>query len=636
MDSHRQLTRGWPANGESVMPLFIGTGRCGGCFDAYGMQHHVRDGHKPVTELSHADVWHRGRHGLDTQLPWVAMKWSQLLDEPMAYEQQMDYAHGRMRTHFAVEGFEYSLATGCSPAQADRDVLRFDLNWTGEAPPDWQVAVIENFMSNYNGCMVAEWSWQHDGEQSLLDLRRGNSHGYACLRVLGDATIEKGDARQCNLRLKSGVGRATVIIGMGHPQRRDEITQAVQRIGAMDEHSWQDHANAAWDVRWGPDFQAPSSLPDEWASLYQRSHYHLLASYAPDVRCPAPPHGFTGNGWGFHFPQDLGFIHPALLAHGHVDITRAHLEFYHSRLENQRELTRSIYQREGVCWSWEFPIGDNAQLFREDEGGAPNDYQFEIHNAACPAKMAYDTALAMHDANWTREIAWPIVLESSRFFASCLIVEADGCYSLQVAPSMGQDEFGGKNAKNYLCALHATEFTLRAAIDLAAQLGISNNETAKFQQILKAGMAWDRLRIADHPFFAANESLPFEAGRQKHPVQLNPLWMLPMASQTPRAETIAGYHHRRVICGGSLDISGRPSEISTQYHGWTLLAYLLSAARMEDRDGFLHEMSELHASRMIDAEAITFYESSGEIQPYYTTAMGLWMQAMRLGHSWFL
>ena len=60
----------WPVETGKSLNLYLGTGRCGGCFDSYGLQH--QDDHAPAairvsrTWLAHAEVWHRGRHGLDT------------------------------------------------------------------------------------------------------------------------------------------------------------------------------------------------------------------------------------------------------------------------------------------------------------------------------------------------------------------------------------------------------------------------------------------------------------------------------------------------------------------------------------------------------------------------------------------
>ena len=336
--------------------------------------------------------------------------------------------------------------------------------------------------------------------------------------------------------------------------------------------------------------------------------------------------GFTGNAWGFHFPQDLSYIHPALLALGHGDITRAHVEFYRSRLANQLAITREIYRKPGVCWSWEFPIGPDARLFRPEHGGAPNAFQYEIHNAAYPVRMAVETAAALGDPAWTRDIAWPVVRESARFLAAGLSAEAGGRFSLQIKPSMGQDEYGGPDAKNYLCALFAVEYTLGRAVAIAGDLGLMDDETARWAKVLDAGPAYERLLMPEFGFYAANETVPFVPRRQKHPVQLNPLWLLPLGRVDDPTRT--AYRLRRTVCSTERDNHRHDGVPTGFYEGWTLFAFQLSAARMGDAAGLAHELSEMSPARLVDPHHITIYESSGFWQPYYTTSMGLHLQSI--------
>jgi hypothetical protein len=63
----------WPVQTEKSLNLYLGTGRCGGCFDSYGLQHQADDDPANTriskTALTHADVWHRGKHGIDNHVP---------------------------------------------------------------------------------------------------------------------------------------------------------------------------------------------------------------------------------------------------------------------------------------------------------------------------------------------------------------------------------------------------------------------------------------------------------------------------------------------------------------------------------------------------------------------------------------
>ena len=191
---------------------------------------------------------------------------------------------------------------------------------------------------------------------------------------------------------------------------------------------------------------------------------------------------------------------------------------------------------------------------------------------------------------------------------------------------MGQDEFGGPNAKNYLCALFAAEYTLRHAVSLAEKLGFVSSETLSWSNVLAEGLAYNRLLHPEQLIFASNESIPFKPRGQKHPVQLNPLWLLPLG-RDPDAPTLAAYRQRRTICSSERENQRHPGVPTGYYDGWTLFAFQLSAARLGDLPGYRHELREMIPARLVDPDHLTLYESSGFWQAYYTTSMGLFMQA---------
>jgi len=75
------------------------------------------------TWLAHAEVWHRGRHGLDTQVPLACLRWSEPPESPMQYRQQLELAAGRLTTEFSGSDFRYTLTTFTCPVAAERDML---------------------------------------------------------------------------------------------------------------------------------------------------------------------------------------------------------------------------------------------------------------------------------------------------------------------------------------------------------------------------------------------------------------------------------------------------------------------------------------------------------------------------------
>jgi len=626
------IRNSWPVEINKSLNLYLGTGRCGGCFDSYGLQHQSQL--DPVckrvskTWLAHGEVWHRGKHGLDGQVPLVCWQWSELPKEPEQYRQHLELATGRLTTEFISEKFSYTLTAFTNPQASCRDLLFFHLCWSGEERPDLVLKPVDLYPSDYSGLLKVKCQTSLNDNCVLMDLSRGNSHGISLAQFKGDLVpILQDDA--AFIQLKGHTGSGTFVIALGPISRAQELGDTLSNISSQDLASWKKSSEDGWKTRWGT---KGITLPEpDHNALYWRSIYYLLCSYAPDVRCPPPPMGFTGNAWGLHFPQDLSYVHPALLTLGHSDITRAHVEFYYSRLKNQLELTREIYNKPGVCWSWEFPIGPDAKLFCPEDGGLPNEFQVEIHNAAYPARMAIETAHALADSAWTRSVAWPILLESARFLASGLKQESDGTYSMWIKPSMGQDEFGGPDAKNYLCALFAADYTLTQALKMAGELGIENADTLLWSEIMSGGMAYQRLFQPQFGFYAANESITFVPRCQKHPVQLNPLWILPLGYVDE--PTKAAYRQRRSVCSTEREGMNHTGVPSGFYDGWTLFAFLLSAAQMKDHAGFDHEMSEMIPAGCIDPHNSTIYESARYYQPYYTTSMGLYLQAQHLRYG---
>lgn len=63
---------------------------------------------------------------------------------------------------------------------------------------------------------------------------------------------------------------------------------------------------------------------------------------------------------------------------------------------------------------------------------------------------------------------------------------------MRVTPSMVQDEFGGENAPDYLCALFAAEYTLEAALRLVRVCGVrvDKEEGDLWRTVLREGLAY--------------------------------------------------------------------------------------------------------------------------------------------------
>lgn len=623
----------WPERMKEHVNLYLGNGRFGACFDAYGLMHNGARG-KPLesigkTLLMHADHWHRGAWGLDYWLPLGRLMWAGAPPgPPKKCQQELRLEHGYLLTELNWPTLSLTLVAYFHPAR--RDLLAVHISYKATNPaamPDLLLAPETDTRTHYD---------QHiTGQAETLELTEapgwwlgrvtaGTADSVLALRVMtntGRARLQAGNEGVV-VHFSGKQGRHLLLLGAAGSQRRQELCSDM--AGVRDAQALIDEAFAAWRKRWG---DAWVEIPvRQYQALWERSHFYVLASYAPDVRSPAAPMGWSGSGWPFHFPQDVSYIHPALLRLGHLDIARAWVEFYRSQLETMQEYTRRIYGARGAMWAWEFPIGPRSELLKD---GTPNWFQFEIHNAAYPARMARETAQHLRDPRWAVECAWPLVCEAARFFGSIMQRDSDGAWGLQVKPSMGQDEMGGQDARNYLCALFSARYTLQAALAMAQELKQSDAELAHWQAVLREGLAFQRLYDKAKGIYVTCEGLlgAQQVGKQKHPVQLNPLIFLPLWGDLPDrpAEqldepTKSAYAIRDDLCAGVHE---------KFYHGWTLAAYWLAASHMRDASGLVREMGHALPAHYVDQDFIQIYETSGSTgAPFYVTSHGLYLQAL--------
>jgi len=114
-------------------------------------------------------------------------------------------------------------------------------------------------------------------------------------------------------------------------------------------------------------------------------------------------------------------------------------------------------------------------------------------------------------------------------------------------------------------------------------------------------------------------------GTQKHPIQLDPLFSLPLRPEEweqVKTPTRTAYANQEELCR---DGDGR------LYDGWTLPALALSAARSGDDGQAIRRIRQMSIASLTDAEEIQIFESSTPIFPgdmargkcYYTTNAGL-------------
>jgi len=634
------------AGDERFVNLYLGSGKFGACFDAFGLMNtkyanwtEIRSPRVANTVFMHADHWSRGNYGIDFHLPVARILWQDEMSyDVQDYTQNLNIFDGRLTTEYTVK----KLFT-CKNEQYFnpyvQDIFTMEIQYEGCMPaillrPETKGCT--QYGSVFNGSCKTITIDTTDN-QWVGRLQVGTSDICLVLKVVSNyGTLNLEAVDDCiALKFNHEKGKHAILFGVSSYLRKDYTISKVDEIANT--KAWTQQCKYDWHKRWGKSWvDVPE---DTYQSLWCRSLYYLLSTYAPDNSCIAPPNGWTGNGWSFHFPQDLSFILPSLLRLGHLDIAKAKIEFYSKRLNEVINNTKRIYEKSGSMWPWEFPIGKDFNLFTESVAdikngeirdyffdgtlryASPNPYQFEIHNAAYVARMAYETALYLNDNRWTKEVALPIVFETAQFYGSAAKKLEDGSWGICVTPSMGQDEAGGFNKKNYLCSLFSAEYSLKIFLEaFSKNVSCYRDEISKYLDIIRNGFAYHKLFDEHLKIYKTYENSQFMGLNidQKHPIQLNPLTILPMGKCD--IPTINAYKLRHKLC---------PSVKHGTVAGWTLGAFWLAASHMHEKEDLLTELEMMKHVGYIDKEFIQFYESSNLYHfPYYTTTHGLFLQTL--------
>lgn len=607
---------------------YLGSGRAGACFDVWGLMHNGMNG--PLqsggnTALSHADYYSFAPFGMDDFAPLGRLVFMQEPQQkPMDWQQVFTPWQGSLRTQVNMPGYSYVMEAAFDPWQRDRLCLRVQYdNPNASMPAICYVPDEAPLRSEGQRAANRFVKVTMPGPSQVL-IRQATT-AVAC-DVLLHVIPESGPLPQLAIQgnrvvitVPRGTGCFGIVMAMGSASRHEELAAAIATCTSPAQ-TLQSIATG-WAQRFG---DAMVDLPDDRVQgLFVRGLYGILASYGPDVRCQAPPMGFSSNCWQRPFPQDLSFIHPVLLRLGHLDIAKAWVDFYYNTMGQMQEYTRRIFKKPGIHWAWEYPK-DCRPFLLGAQPGEPNWYQYQLHNAAYPARMAFDTSFYIRDDNWQRQVAWPIICESTRFLVSGLNKTPRGTWRHDISPSSGQDEYGIPGSDNYICALYATRYCLITAITFAEQHHLSDPDLTHWKQVLKDGLAFNELYDPQLKIYGTCSTSPAPSviGKEKHPVQLMPLTFLPQDCDEPAIEA---YRRRHELCIHS---------DRKLYFGWTLNDMQLASAHMGDGDAMLDEVESMLNAGLVDQQWLQLYESSPSLmtQPlnivHYQTNVGLFLQAV--------
>lgn len=571
---------------KATLHLYQGNGRFGSAFALLGL--HVApaqiasDYVYGKTEFMHIERFGHGKYNADYLLPVLRIYWNNAF-LVSAYSQHQSFYDGTLITSFKDRNCRIRVESWFD--EVNRDLACFIIHMGNDLPHEVAIDPGQIIKLHYN---------QAVNQNVVID--KVNDDWKFTLECLGNkcSFFVKTNALG---RIKDNKLFLTLKKGENHIQisYREKVNTPIEK-SLQQTLEW-------WHQKW--ENTGCIKFPDvNTQRMWVRSMALLLSTFNNEKLGLAPPTGLTDNSWPFPFPQDLSFIAPVFLSTGNMDIIKSWIEYFANRLDGMKAYTKRLMKVDGILLPWVFPYGSFDGFH---DPSPPNECYYEIHNSGYLARMAHETALFVDNPEWTKEYVLPLIKETAIFYKSICKKEADGLWHLFIIPGMGQDEMGGFNQKDYLCALYSAKYCFEQAI----AYGLDTNK--QYAQILKDGLAFRTLKASKGYYYSCLGRGIKDFGKQKHPVQLNELAYLPTEDKASKEALAAYYSRYDVTHDAKLPF----------FHGWTLGEFLLAGSRVGDAKEWQKDWDNMQKSENVDSEFIQIYESSkGYGMSFYNTTNG--------------
>jgi len=584
---------------DKMVYLYQGNGVFGCLYGKFGLhvnpENILQNGNYGKTQFMNLPNFMRGKYGSDNLVPLAKIYWE---NEPLKtsdYLQVQSFYDGIIDTQFRTGKNKIQVRTWFDPVQ--KELAGITITKRGVAS-DVILAPFTEMTLHYGDHVNQSVNFEKHQDQWLICYN--NCDGEQILTGKSSKMYLKTNAivsiKDNKLHLKLIEGENVILLTSDQPIKTESSESLSESI------EW-------WHKKWMT--MGCLSLPDENAQkMWVRSMAAFLMS-SNDIKSYFPtPNGLTGNGWPFPFPQDLSFISPVLMSTGNFDIVKSWVEKWAESASEMRNYTRRLLDIDGIFCPWVFPYGSFEGYHKPS---TPNIFYYEIHNSGYLSKMASDIATFVNDSSWTKKFALPLIKGTAEFYKNICRKEKDGLWHIQIIPSDGQDESGGQNQRDYLCALSSARYCFNNAI----QYGL--DVQGSYSRILKDGLAFNSLMSSKGYYYTCRGSGNDDFGKQKHPIQLNTLTYIPGGEAIENA-SIDAYNLRYEI---TLNAK-KPF-----FYGWSLGSFLLAGSRVGDVKGWQKDWANLRLSDMVDPEWVQIYETSEAYTlSFYTTTNGLIAQSL--------
>lgn len=574
---------------EPTVYLYQGNGQFGSSYGLLGLHLHPtqKSSQWGKTHYLHLEHVGRGKFNHDYLLPMMEIYWEKVFTNVSDYYQRQSYYDGTITTSFKTGDNKFEVNTWFDPVARNLNVITIQAENKGEKVI---LAPCQKLNLHYNQ--------QLDQKVSVMATDSGYKIFLECLGKKSSVYLSSNmpiSVQDGIITLTLQKGANFIQISYGSP-----TTVSVDVSLSQTKDWWHQAWNSSGCIK---------VTEDKAQKTWVRSMAMFLSSYNDSKKGLGPPMGFSGNWWPFYYPQDVSYVHPILLATGHLDIAKSWIEYWAERVNGLREYTKRLYDVDGLLAPWVYPYGDFEGYHNP---GPPNKFFYEIHNSGYFARMACETAVYVNDPEWTKQYALPLLSGCAEFYANIASKGEDGLWHLYVTPSMGQDERGGENQKDYLCALYSALYCFQQAV----KFGVDTE--GRYAQILKDGLGFESLKSPQGFYYSCAKRGEEDFGKQKHPVQLNELAFLPVDKDMSSALT--AYALRYNITRDA---------IKPYFYGWTLGEFLLAGSRVGNPVEWQKDWDNMEKSQYVDPEWIQIYETSGNTTtPFYNITNGLVAQSL--------
>ena len=339
MSIERFLARGDVVRAEfpsaECLPLYIGSGSSGGCIDGYGwMSESYFKGecafHNRSLHFRTFKHFTRGAHAVDMITPLYHIGFAEdIRIAGTGYHQKLSLPHATVETAYTLEsGTRIRLLAFAHTEYPD--VLSFIYEYEGDAPD--VMLFPEKVITGHYG---ERWEGEYSILENGFDVYTNVCRTEVRLHTVSECGKIEVVACKDGIRICPFAGKGRHLLTVFATADIAEAQAAKSEMTSID--AWKKSAEAAWRRTCGESYV---TIPDDFvATMTARSMYLVLSSFSAKKSPPSAPMGYTGYGWPFHFPQDVSFIHPALLRLGKIEHAKRIVETYRETLEDMEEIT---------------------------------------------------------------------------------------------------------------------------------------------------------------------------------------------------------------------------------------------------------------------------------------------------------